>query len=339
MWAINIKTGKSIWEQQFPEGDWDLKDYYQFDSLISFHGLGGNLYSFNIKERVIQWKSNINVIFYDWLSGLDSLFFACGYSEDVGNPYKINSAWVGNIFTGEIHNFYTPKMENVDLSNIPWNGIGGVEHIVPFYNNGNLFSLIFQNRYTNDGNKDSSNYGLYNFSDGTWIYKNKSLFKNRPERISGNPIVLDNTLVINTTSDLYRLDLLTGEIIWKTNYNDAFSWYGPKVADGKVFALIEGAQSRVVCHDLISGSRLWTTPVAGVISTIEYLNGIVYFASMGDGRLYALDASNGNLLWRIKPPDSSGLKFECAVIPGSAGEKGKVIVSTFLNGYCYEAER
>jgi outer membrane protein assembly factor BamB len=91
--------------------------------------------------------------------------------------------------------------------------------------------------------------------------------------------------------------------------------------------------------DVYTGRQLWSTPSHGTSSTLNYLNGVVYFASMGDGRVHAVDAQTGKYLWRIEPPDDSGLKDECAVIPGQNGEKGKVIVSTFLNGYCYEAER
>ena len=78
---------------------------------------------------------------------------------------------------------------------------------------------------------------------------------------------------------------------------------------------------------------------------MSYLNGVIYFVGGGDGKLHAVEAATGKYLWRLESPDKAANKnayFQsslCAVVPGKNGAKGKVVVLTGLNAYCYEAER
>ena len=75
---------------------------------------------------------------------------------------------------------------------------------------------------------------------------------------------------------------------------------------------------------------------------LRYLNGVVYFGGGGDGKLHAVDAETGEYLWEIESPDLGKNKSAyfgglCAVVPGVGSEKGKIVVTTGLNAYCYEA--
>jgi outer membrane protein assembly factor BamB len=336
MWSVDCSTGKFNWEKKMPFIDIGITHSYQNNGIAVFT-IDGKTVVFDIQSGDIIWSIVKNADMQVWVSGIDSLFFIMGKSLDISNPYKINSAWLGNVNTGDIENIYTPSLMPIDSTDIPFNGIGGVQRIVPARNlDDELF--LFMNITKSSNVADSSWYSLYNYSLNEWVYKDRVLGSNM-ETVVGDPEILDQRLFLTTSSNIYCLDLTTGTILWKTSYNDFFGWNGHVIGDRKIIAMIDGRQKMLVCHDIYSGAKLWTLNVGGTISNLQYLNGVVYFASMGDGRLYGVDTENGKLLWRIKSPDNSGLKDECAVIPGSAGEKGKVIVSTFLNGYCYEAER
>jgi outer membrane protein assembly factor BamB len=75
------------------------------------------------------------------------------------------------------------------------------------------------------------------------------------------------------------------------------------------------------------------------------MNGVVYFTGGGDGLLHAVEIETGKHLWRLQSPDlkhNRGAWFKEVVrtIPADAeGEKGKVIVSSYLSAFCYEAAR
>jgi outer membrane protein assembly factor BamB len=98
------------------------------------------------------------------------------------------------------------------------------------------------------------------------------------------------------------------------------------------------------CLDTNTGQVLWKEQNTGTCSPISYLNGVLYYLGGGDGKLHAVDANTGKHLWKLNSPDvtkNSGTFFYgvCAAVPGKNGQKGKVIGTTGLNAYCFEAIR
>ena len=58
-------------------------------------------------------------------------------------------------------------------------------------------------------------------------------------------------------------------------------------------------------------------------------DGSMYYCGW-DGKLYAVEVSSGKILWKMESPDYKRdqydyFKREVKVIPGKAGEKGKII--------------
>ena len=68
---------------------------------------------------------------------------------------------------------------------------------------------------------------------------------------------------------------------------------------------------------------------------------MLYFSSRGDGKVYAYDTENGELLWQLDSPEFESFQGYGGLraIPGKNGEKGKIIASTYTSAFCYEAER
>jgi outer membrane protein assembly factor BamB len=263
----------------------------------------------------------------------------CGPSQKEYNPYKISAAYFGIVSKSDIQEFYFPNLGPIKDSTYI-NGVGGVQYILPYKTStGDILLIIYYYKvYPLPG---KAFYSLYNFTNKQILYDNKSM----STYLTGPPVIYNNRIYNATSQDISCIDLLTGQLIWVNKQYGGFSSEGFTIGDGKLIALCEGTYPKsVIAYDLETGSLAWKTDSYGTISPMRYLNGVVYFASSGDGRLHAIDASNGNYLWRLKSPDlkiNSGgfFKPECNVIPGKNGEKGKVIVSSYFSGICYEAEK
>ena len=98
---------------------------------------------------------------------------------------------------------------------------------------------------------------------------------------------------------------------WRTGIgqgssNKAHLAAAPVVADGKIFTI--DTQATVRAFDAGSGSSLWSTQVRGEDAPqaalfgggVSYDNGRLY-ATNGAGYAAALDASNGAILWTVRP--------------------------------------
>lgn len=121
-------------------------------------------------------------------------------------------------------------------------------------------------------------------------------------------------LIFTTAFDTFAIDPNNCRQIWKAheNYKAASVLYvnrGAAVMDGRVF---RGTQDgRVLAYDLNTGKRLWATQVANPkigettpAAPIAW-NGMVFIGNAGGdikggkGRMYALDAATGKVLWEF----------------------------------------
>jgi outer membrane protein assembly factor BamB len=71
----------------------------------------------------------------------------------------------------------------------------------------------------------------------------------------------------------------------------------PAVADGLVF--VGSLNNGFKALDATSGRTVWTFAIDDVTTDVTYSNGVMYGASSDDGRLYALDATTGTVLWQV----------------------------------------
>ena len=91
-----------------------------------------------------------------------------------------------------------------------------------------------------------------------------------------------------------------------------------------------------------SGRELWRQnggSVFGTTSRLVDLNGILYYRNGGRGRLQAIDAQTGELLWNLKSPDEESWKPEINVLPAKDGKPPLILTSTYLHAVALEAIR
>ena len=296
---VNIADGSVQWVKPGYTGtDFCPLQYFYFSNGNVIFQRGPRSSNLDIKNGEFLWDTRRNVSFDVYVTGIDSFFFVCGPSQQIANPYKIYAAYSGIVNKSDIQEFYLPDLGSVKDSTYI-NGAGGVQYILPSKNSSGeiLLVIYYANYYPLPG---KAFFSLYNFTKKQIVYEKKPM----SNYFTGPPVIYNNRIYNATGSDMSCVDLFTGETIWANKRYNGFSSYGFTIGDGKLIALCEGTDPKsVIAYNLETGTNEWKTDSHGTISPMRYLNGVVYFASSGDGRLHAIDAANGKYLWQIKSPD------------------------------------
>jgi glucose dehydrogenase len=133
--------------------------------------------------------------------------------------------------------------------------------------------------------------------------------------ITSNPIVIDNVVyIVDMLSNVYAIDMESGEQIWRTDYN--VTTEGPNgVAVGYgVLVSVLGDESGVVALDAATGEEKWRADLSNnvgegidmapliydntvYVSTVPG-NSQVFYRGGQKGIFYALDITSGHVLWQ-----------------------------------------
>jgi outer membrane protein assembly factor BamB len=186
---------------------------------------------------------------------------------------------------------------------------------------------------------------LYNLTKNEWVYNRANILGMSRSGINHSPYLYQGKVYTPYTGYIVCNDLMTGKKLWQSDVESgtAFATDGVIVAENRLYG--NSANGYMYCWDLETGQQRWRIRTSGTGSRLNYLNGVLYFTAIGDGKLHAIEASTGKYLWKLNSPDIDKNKQAdfsaslCSVIPGKNGQKGKVIALTGLNAYCYEAER
>ncbi len=348
---LNIETGEEIEKLKY-FGDKDFlihKSYFSNDNKLVIIDEWEN-YCIDLYELDYLWKFDIEKLMtypLSLTSGISDYFFICGIPRGMSDtilPYRCG--YVGDVNTGELELFLVPDLG--DLPEPDPNEIAdlivGVDWIEPFYSDNELYLLVYYGKqYESVNGKVSQSFlGLYNFTKKSWVYERNPL--GRVSWIDGKPILEDGRVYHTLYSHVECRNVFTGDIIWRATDSVSHNPNGFCISEDNIIVFEEGFNKKVTAYSKSDGLEIWSTASHGSISVMNELNNVVYFSSIGDGRLHALDANTGEYLWRLISPDKDKypgghFKTECVVAPGENDEKGRVIVSTFYSAICYEAIR
>lgn len=131
------------------------------------------------------------------------------------------------------------------------------------------------------------------------------------------PLVKDGIMyVVTGNDDVFALNAKTGQILWerKSGIDQKITtvccgWLNRGLAMGEGMLFLGQLDTNVVALDIKTGKEVWKTPIEQwqngyvVTSAPLYYDGIVYSGISGGefgtrGRLTALDAKTGKILWR-----------------------------------------
>ncbi len=188
-----------------------------------------------------------------------------------------------------------------------------------------LQSPVGKDWVTNGGNLTNQRYSTLKQIDttnvkqlkGAWMTRLKGSGFGGKYSFEATPLVKDGVMyVITGNDDVFALNAKTGEILWErwsgidqkiTSVCCGWVNRGLAVGDGTLF--LGQFDANVVALDIKTGKEVWRTPIEvwqdgyGITSAPLYYDGIVYSGITGGeygvrGRLTALDAKTGKILWR-----------------------------------------
>jgi quinohemoprotein ethanol dehydrogenase len=152
---------------------------------------------------------------------------------------------------------------------------------------------------------------------GAWMTHLKGSGLGGKYSFEATPVVKDGVLYISTgNDDVFALNAKTGEIIWErwSGIDQKLTsvccgWDNRGVAIGEGMVFLGQLDANVVALEMKTGKEVWKTQIEtwqdgyGITSAPLYYDGIVYTGITGGeygvrGRLTALDAKTGKILWR-----------------------------------------
>jgi alcohol dehydrogenase (cytochrome c) len=178
---------------------------------------------------------------------------------------------------------------------------------------------------TNGGNLTNQRYSTLKQIDtsnvkqlkGAWMTRLKGSGFGGKYSFEATPLVKDGVMYIVTgNDDVFALNAKTGEFLWErwSGIDQKLTsvccgWDNRGLAMGEGMLFLGQLDANVVALDIKTGKEVWKTPIEvwqngyGITSAPLYCDGIVYSGITGGeygvrGRLTALDAKTGKILWR-----------------------------------------
>ena len=188
-----------------------------------------------------------------------------------------------------------------------------------------LQSPVVRNWVTNGGNLTNQRYSTLKQIDTTNVKQLKGAWMTRLKRsgfgtkysAEATPLVKDGVMYMVTgNDDVFALNAKTGEILWRrwSSIDPKISvvccgWLSRGLAMGEGMLFVGQLDANVVALDIKTGREVWKTAIEdwrngySITSAPLYYEGIVYSGISGGelgirGRLTALDAKTGRILWR-----------------------------------------
>jgi hypothetical protein len=340
--AMLSSRGEVLWEWHDlydKDKDFDFSRMYQHGQYLVFQQ-GERFYTIDLSSGITMQKT-LRSHHIAGMTGIENTYFSAGNTAlDAPQPYK-GSIYYGTVGHPDEKLLITP---NYSYEYVDGNGVTGFISGITACKSGNGDLLIAYGFADALPNWEANIYaGLYNFTRKKHVFDKVPLVKNVVSYATSPPILYEQKLYYSADRSLICLDLLTGQKLWKKDFPEGFTFSGYIIVEDKIIANNEDTYLYALDPD--TGRQLWRTKSSGTSSKMAYLNGVVYFVGGGDGLLHAVDTETGQHLWRIRSPDlehNSGAWFMrrvSVVPPAKDGEKGKVITSSYLSAFCYEAAR
>ncbi len=343
--SFNTNNGQEVWRwRDLAGGAGNIHDLHFMEKPLVKDGIlywsnRRDNYAINLETGKTIWKKylagkiisdEVYPYFNDYhLSGVIS---SSVRSDTLGG----GAIWAFENQLGRAFELLKPKYDYSDAA--PSTGrCGYVSSVYAFVEKGDtLLSVAFTDPVI-------ANYqfrvllGLYNQSKKQWIYEREPV--NQFTWGLGNSTFEGDKGYFTVGMNATCHDLKNGKKQWSYLAKSTFSQCGLIIQDSKVFGYDN--YGMMFCLDKETGREIWKSDIGGNGSQIQYLNGVIYTSTSAN--LTAVDAETGKELWEVPSPDrkktNGYFDMYVGVVPGKNGNKGRIIVTTGYNAYCYEAIR
>ena len=166
--------------------------------------------------------------------------------------------------------------------------------------------LIFQNRQWNFAASDGRiDLLAYNLNSRTFMWKVKD-FDAVGNSNTEPPLVYENKVYFQAEKNLYCFDAATGNQLW--------NWVVPLSWDNLMQANLLAAEGKIFVKPNNERSLYGLNPITGQVMVnivdagsgqgiLSYHNGIIYYASGGNGKLCAIRPSTHEVIWNDESPN------------------------------------
>ncbi|MEI6410811.1 MAG: PQQ-binding-like beta-propeller repeat protein [Bacteroidota bacterium] len=150
------------------------------------------------------------------------------------------------------------------------------------------------------GARNWSNIYAYNLHTKRYDWKLEDFQNNT---IMYNPPIISNDrYYVATLLKVHCIDLKTGQTVWSKALSNSNLYSG--FVQHKNWLIAQGTDHGIWALDMDNGKIIWYNPQPlGLIDKLFYYDGVVYFTSSGDGRLYAINAEDGSTIWAERSPN------------------------------------
>lgn len=279
IYALNAKTGKTIWEYQTSDKIVTSPQYAH--GLLLAGSKDGFFRALDAKFGFLVWKTRFGVS--EW-NGMTS-----------GGMRSTPTLYDGKIIMGGCDGVYRAMDER--SGKILWETDGGGAGAMssPALWNGTLF-------VGHDGLKNINFYALDPDSgEVKWKYP-------VPTQIFSTPAAADGIVYFHAREDhVYALRAENGSLVWKTPTAPAGrrwdqiwkspSKSSPAVANGRVFV---GIGNDLVALDRGTGRELWRAQTGGNVDSSPLVVGETVYVGSSDNSFYAFSAASGKQTWSFR---------------------------------------
>jgi outer membrane protein assembly factor BamB len=331
---IDKENGSSIWTWS----DFFLNDGYRYQSYQNNKTLLiatlTARYCIDLTSGLTLWKESISTKASPppIISGYLDSFGEGGLYYDRTDSLTAWKILKGNLLSGgQMTEIVTQKYKYYGYNYFELLPIGDSEGVL----------LSFGERQKAYNFNNDCYLSLYNYSKKEWVYHRKLIHQNG----SAWTFVLQDAkkIFLFAGNIIYCQDLYTGASLWSIKSDSKIAALNGTAGEKIIFTTEDSFTHGI---EINTGVQLWQTKTATSTRRLGELNGVIYFVA-GTYRmpaapiinLLAIDAANGNILWRFKSADGDDFQNGVHIVPGTNGQKGKIIVSSYRNAFCYEALR
>ena len=339
------------------EETWRWTDFLSYDRA---GGMNDSEYDINQKDNVWLLQNGQYYYAIDLITG-QTLWKEerdgqgrIGGIQIIGNDYytrfdfERDSAFIPALVRGDINSATYEKVVEppIDTIQLFSEFYGSMGQPYVYQEDGQLHAFLqFDSNVNLYEGKIFNFVASYNLSTNRYDFEKTQLGDTMKLPFSERPKMYRNVMIVNPGGQLFGIDKDTGQVVWhRSDFGDSGDGvFTFAIHQDKIFAVNEiGFTSRVIALNPLTGETIWEDIDRGnAAHALHFLNGVMYFSSRGDGKLYAYDIDTGKLLWQLNSPEYESFQGYGGVraVPGTDGEKGKVIACTYATAYCYEAIR
>lgn len=268
----------------------------------------GNLFAYlcNSDPRVID-LTNAQLLWHYEVPGADHGVIMTGFGDILFHTYieGNNPFTASTLVKAHIQDGVWDTIFSIDAEPGPDNSIELLPPVATVYENDTL--IFFHSRkFSFDTFVGSADLYAYNLSADSMLWVVEK-FDSISAATPWSPIVYDNTVIIQTETEIKCYDMLTGSKLWKWRslYDEEDLRLTQLLIYNDVLYFKPYGEHMYALNPKTGTQFWWQDGFDGYPSLIRAFENTIYCNNEHNSKLYAMDADLGTILWTLDSPSSS----------------------------------